>query len=162
RYLVCRPFPCGPPPNPADTFRCTRLSSDLCRACGGLPVVDGLVAGWADHEGLAPLPGHEGRPGRLGRARWSELGAAMDLVHLHRAGLLVQFAAALAEPGGQLLEGVGHRFGDAVDERRVLASYQGYPAEPGDQWLPAVAFLTGLEAGPFAVRGFGDRLVLGR
>jgi hypothetical protein len=29
---------------------------------GGLPVVDGLVAGMADHEGLALVPGHESRP----------------------------------------------------------------------------------------------------
>jgi hypothetical protein len=46
-----------------------------------------------------------GRPGRLGRSRWAELGEVADLVHLHRAGLLTQLAPASAEPGGQLLDG---------------------------------------------------------
>lgn len=36
-----------PSPNPADTFRCTRLSGDLGRVRGGSPVVDGVVAGVA-------------------------------------------------------------------------------------------------------------------
>jgi len=53
--MAAGPFPRDLPPNPADTFRCTRLSSDLRRVGGGLPVVDGLVAGAADHEGLAPF-----------------------------------------------------------------------------------------------------------
>jgi len=48
-------------------FRCTWLSGDLRRVGGDVPVVDGLVAGVADHEGLAPFPGHDGRPEGLSR-----------------------------------------------------------------------------------------------
>lgn len=44
---------------------------------------NGLVAGVADHEGLAPHPGHERRPRRLVCAELVELGELADLVDLH-------------------------------------------------------------------------------
>lgn len=119
------------------------------------------MAGVSDHEGLAPLPGHECRPGRLVCSGWFELSESADLVHLHLSRFLAQFAPALAEPDGQLLEGMGHRWWDAVDERRVRCACEWYPAEPCDQWLLAVAVDPGFEAGPWSVWGFDDRLVLG-
>jgi hypothetical protein len=63
--VVQGPFPRGLPPNPAGLFRGTRLSSDLCRLRVGLPDVDGVVAGGADHEGLAPTPDHDFDRSRL-------------------------------------------------------------------------------------------------
>src|ERR1039458_6594550 len=61
---VAGPFPRGLPPNHAGAFQRTWLSSDLRRAVGRVPV-DGVVAGWADREGLAPHLCHFRRPGGL-------------------------------------------------------------------------------------------------
>ena len=61
------PFPGSLPPNPACTFRCTGLSSDLCRVRDGVRV-DPVMAGAADDEGLAPHLGHEGGPRGLARS----------------------------------------------------------------------------------------------
>ena len=72
------PFPRGPPPNPAGLFRGTRLSSDLRRVRGGLPVVDGVVARVADHEGLAPLHDHDCGPRRLVCSGLIELSESAD------------------------------------------------------------------------------------
>src|SRR6187551_3501652 len=55
------PFPRGPPPNHAGPFPGTWLSSDLCRVRDGVGV-DDVVAGGADHEGLASLGCHERCP----------------------------------------------------------------------------------------------------
>ena len=68
-------FPRSLPPNPAGTFGCTGLSSDLCRVRDGV-CVDVVVAGGADNECLAPLFCHEGCPRGLARswpARGSDL-----------------------------------------------------------------------------------------
>jgi integrase len=73
-------------------FRCTWLSSDLRRDCGWLPVVDGIVAGVADHEGFSAFPCHERRPRGLVLTRLAEAGEFADLVHDHRARVLAQLA----------------------------------------------------------------------
>ena len=65
------PFPRSLPPNPADTFRCTGLSGELCRVRDGVSV-DVLVTGCADDEGLAPHSCHEGGPHGLAAARFPE------------------------------------------------------------------------------------------
>jgi hypothetical protein len=63
RCLRAGHFPCSLPPNPVGIFRCARLSSDLCRECrSALPVMNEVVAGWTDHEGLASLSRHEFHP----------------------------------------------------------------------------------------------------
>src|SRR6266704_3269835 len=49
----CGPFPRSLPPNPAGIFRCTGLSSDLCRVRDGVRM-DVVMAGGADDERLAP------------------------------------------------------------------------------------------------------------
>ena len=140
------PFPRGLPPNHAGTFRCTWLSSDLRRGGGGLPVMDGVVAGAADHQGLAPLPGHDGHPRGLACSGFAEAGEVADLVHEHSARVPAQLAPSGKEPGDQFLARVGDPAGDAVSDDRVLVACEGYPAEPGDQWLLAVAFDPGLVA----------------
>jgi hypothetical protein len=92
-----------PSPNPVEIFRCTRLSGDLRRVGGGLPVVDGLVAGVADHEGLGPFPGHEGRLHGLARSRFSQAGELADSVHNDLGRIFAQFTSPSQEPGDQLL-----------------------------------------------------------
>jgi hypothetical protein len=52
-----RPFPDGLPPNPACTFQCTGLSSDLYRVRDGV-CVDPFMAVGADDKCLAPLFRH--------------------------------------------------------------------------------------------------------
>jgi hypothetical protein len=53
-----------------------------------MPVVDGVMAGVADHEGLSPFPGHEVRPCRLVCSGLVELGEFADLVDLHLSRFL--------------------------------------------------------------------------
>ena len=79
------PFPRSLPPNPAGIFRCTGLSSGLCRVRDGVRV-DVVMAVSADGEGLAPHFGHEGRPRGLARSRLAEPGEGGDVVDgYHRA-----------------------------------------------------------------------------
>jgi hypothetical protein len=101
--------------------------------------VDGLVAGLANDEGLAPFPGHEGRPRGLAWSRCSEPGEFGDLVDSHRGALLAQLAPAGAEPVDQLLAGCGCQDRNGIDDEPVLVSPQWYPAEPCYQVLLAVA-----------------------
>jgi hypothetical protein len=79
--------------HPAGQFPGTRLSSDLRRGGGRLPVVDGVMAGWQTTRVLR-----------------------------------------------------------AVGEDRALAPYEGYPAEPCDQRLLAIAFDAGFKAEPIFTR----------
>ena len=115
------PFPCGPPPNHAGPFPSTWLSSDLCRGGDGVGV-DGVVAGGADHEGLASLGRHERRPLRLAWPGLPKAGQLADLVHQHLARVAAQLAPPCQEPVDQLLAGVGGRFGDTVIQVRVLVA----------------------------------------
>ena len=87
RSRCCGPFPRSLPPNPAGTFGCTGLSSDLCRVRDGV-CVDVVVAGGADNECLAPLFCHEGCPRGLARSWPAEAGEPGDLVDSHRCAVL--------------------------------------------------------------------------
>src|SRR6516162_10827419 len=86
---------------------------------GWLPVVDGLVAGCADDEGLAPHFGHQGCPGGL-LAAWlaGEVGELAGLVGFHRGAGVAPFAFAVQEPGDDLLRARG-RCGLAVGDDRL-------------------------------------------
>src|SRR5262249_32439469 len=134
-------------------FPSTWPSSDLRRVRCLLPVVDGVVAGVADHEGLALFPGHECRPGGLVWSGFPELRELADLVHEHLGRVAAQFASPFQERGDQFLTGRGSRRGDAVVELCVPVPCKWYPAEPCDQWLLASAFDPGFETGaqPFVV-----------
>src|ERR1017187_3784417 len=55
----------------------------LRRGGGRVPVVDGLVAGGSDHEGLPAHPGHELRPPGLRPSRPGEVSEFADLVYFH-------------------------------------------------------------------------------
>src|SRR5260370_9348236 len=107
------------------------------------------MAGQADYEGLAPLPGHVLRPRGLWLSRREEVGELADLVHLHPGPLAAQFAPACPEPGDQLLA-AGARGARAVVDDCVLLPGEGYPAEPPDQWLSALALDPGLKPPPSA------------
>ena len=50
--------------------------------------MDLVVAGRADHKGLAPLFRHEPGPGWLAGAGICEVGEPGDVVHLHLAAVL--------------------------------------------------------------------------
>ena len=145
------PFPGSLPPNPACTFQCTGLSSDLCRVRDGVRV-DPVMAGGADDERLAPHFRHEGGPRGLARSRLPELLEAGDLVDCHRGAGLAELAFPFAEPSDQLLAGVGDRDGRGVTDDRPPVLPQDDPAESCYQVLLALAVLPGLEAGPAARR----------
>jgi len=125
--------------------------------------MDLVVAGRADHEGLAPFCCHEAGPCWLAVAGACEVGQPGDVVHLHLAAVLAQFARVPQEPGDDLLAGVDLPAGIAVGEDRGFAPFEGDAAEPCDQgFLVSVADADGFEAGARPVRGFDDGLVAGR
>ena len=161
------PFPGGLPPNPACGFHRTGLSGDLCRVRDGVRV-DPVVAGGADDERLAPYSRHEGGPRGLSRSWFPERLEAGDLVDCHRGAGLAELAFPFAEPGNQLLAGVGGRVGRGVTDDRPPVLPQVDPAESCYQVLLALAVLPGLVAGPRSVTGldFGlpapNRLVIRR
>ena len=121
--------------------------------------MDLVVTGRADHEGLAPLCCHEPGPCWLASAGVCEVGEPGDVVHLHLAAVLAQFAPVPLEPGDDLLAGVGVPAGSAVDDDRGFLPFEGNAAEPCDQGLlVALADADGLEAGARPVRGFDGGL----
>lgn len=101
-FVCCelRPFPRSLPPNPAG--RSAHWALQRLRRGRDWGCVDDLVAGLADNEGLAPFPGHEGRPRGLAWFWCSELGEFGDLVDSHRGALPAQLAPARAEPVGSV------------------------------------------------------------
>ena len=132
------PFPCSLPPNPACTFRCTGLSSDLCRVRDWVRV-DVLVACRADDEGLAPHARHEGGPRGLARSRACRARlSAGDLVDGHRGAVLAELAPPFAEPVDQLLAGIADPGGRGVADDRPPVLPQGDPAESCYQVLLAL------------------------
>ncbi len=60
--------------------------------------MDCVVAGSADHEGLASPSCHELNPRRLRASRFSEVGEPADLVDNHLGALLAQLAPSREEP----------------------------------------------------------------
>ena len=86
-------------------FRCTGLSSDLCRVRDGVRVNPGMAVG-ADDEGLAPHLDHKGGPRGLARPWFAEPLERGDLVDGHCGAVLAQLACPVEEPVDQLLAGV--------------------------------------------------------
>ena len=80
------PFPRSLPPNPAGAFQRTGLSSDYAACVTGFAWMTSWQ-GWQTTRGLAPLPGHEGRPRGLAWSWRAEPGELGDLVDGHRAAL---------------------------------------------------------------------------
>ena len=116
-----------------------------------MPVVYGLVAGDADHEGFPAHPGHELRPSGLRPSCPGEVGELADLVDFHVGQRVAPLALSCPEPDGQLLA-AGGQVGKAVGDDRFLLSFQRDATEPGDQWFPARPFDGGLEADARPVR----------
>jgi hypothetical protein len=99
--------------------------------------MDAVVAGMADHEGLAVPLCHELRPCGLRLSRPREIGESADLVHLHVGSVLAEFTSARSQATdqfGALAAGRG-RDGLAVVEYRRLVPVQRYATEPGEQWF---------------------------
>ena len=86
--------------------------------------MDVVVAGGADHEGLAPAFRHDLRPCRLWPSWGGEMSQLGDVVHLHLAGVLTHLAPSPEEPGDQLLVVDGGWDGLAVGEDRVALPSQ--------------------------------------
>ena len=101
----------------------------LLRGGGRVPVVDGLVAGTADHEGFPAHPGHELRPPGLCPSRPGEVGELADLVDFHVGRRLAVLTPPGAEPLDQLLA-AGGRVGKAVGDDRLLLPFQRDATEP--------------------------------
>ena len=109
------------------SFPASWLSSDLLRGCrGGLPCVDGVVAGLADHEGLALPFCHELCPRGLWSSRCDEVGEFADLVDLDVGPLVTEFAPAEAESvmKSNLFADSEQGTGETVVEDRLLLPSQ--------------------------------------
>ncbi|MCW2914894.1 MAG: hypothetical protein JWN52_2962 [Actinomycetia bacterium] len=76
--------------------------------------MDGVVAGRADHEGLAVHLGHFRRPRGLVWSDLPEAGEFADLVDDHLARVAAQLTPPGEEPVDQLFTGVWGPGGDAV------------------------------------------------
>ena len=70
-----------------------------------------VVAGSADHEGLASPFRHELGPRWLWSSRLGEVGESADVVHVHLGPLLAELTAARPDPGDALRPGLGTRGG---------------------------------------------------
>ena len=83
--------------------------------------MDVLVAGTADHQGLASPFGHELYPsGFLPLARPVEVGELADVMDLQLLGCSAQLAAPGHEPVDQLVSLGGGQNGSAVCQQRRL------------------------------------------
>ena len=156
------PFPRGLPPNRADPFPSTRLSSDYDVSCGVCGCMDVSVAAVADHQGLTTPFHHRLYPYGLVRTGLDEVGELVDVMHLDAIRLPAELASPLQQPFDQLLVGIERSVRLTVDDDRCLLPFERDPAEPGDQWVPAVADDAGLEARARPVRCHDFGLVLGR
>ena len=59
-----------------------------------MPVMDEVMAGGADHEGLSSLSCHELGPWRLWLPGFAEVGELADVVGFHLAGALAHLASS--------------------------------------------------------------------
>src|SRR3954453_15789530 len=118
------------------------------RSRRGYVSVDVVVAGAADDEGLAPFPGHEGRPRWLAWPGRAELGESGDVVDCHRGAVIAQLAPPPAEPADQLLARGGGRDRGGISDDRALVAFESSPAESCYQVLLARPLKAGLGAGP--------------
>src|SRR5215467_5612193 len=81
-----------------------------------------------------------------------QVGKLADLVDIHWARLLAQFAPSCLEPSDQLFAAEGDRCWHTVGEDRALVTPQRNAAEPCYQWGAAVPFDADLEAFAWPVR----------
>lgn len=102
-------------------------------------MVDEIMAGRADHEGLASLTCHELYPLGLVRPRVAEIGQAAELVYVHRVRVLAELAPPAAEPTEQLLARVGDLGRGSIGEDRAGLALEWDSTEPRYQRLPVVA-----------------------
>ena len=100
--------------------------------------MDDVVAGGADHEGLAAHPCHELRPWRLSLPGLCEVGELADVMDFHIAGVLAHLASSALEPLDELGT-ADDRGWLAIDDDRVALPSKGDATEEGGQWFPAGA-----------------------
>ena len=140
------------------------------RACGSPVIYAALVTGWAwmsvvageaDHEGLASFGRHERRPRGLARPGWSQAGSLRTWCTSTLPGSPHSSHRRVRSRWISSLRGWGAGWGMRSSEDRVLVAHQGDPAEPGYQIRLAVAVDPGLEARPQPVPGLDLGLVLG-
>ena len=124
--------------------------------------MDVVVAGRADHEGLASSSRHEVRPWRLWLPRSAEVGELADVVDFDLAGVLAQLTSSCLEPLDQLGAADDARGWLAVGEDRFPLLFQGEATEGGGQRFLAGAFDNHLQAGAWPVRCVDGGLVTGR
>ena len=88
-----------------------------------VPVVDGLMAGSADHEGFPAHLGHELRPSGLRPSCPGKVGELADLVDFHVGQRVAPLAPPGPEPLSQLLA-AGGQVGKAVGDDCLLLPFQ--------------------------------------
>ena len=159
-FRCCGPFPRSLPPNPACTFRCTGLSSDLCRVRDGVGV-DVVVAGGADDERLAPHSCHEGRPRGLARPGLPRLASPATWWTATVAPCSHSSHRRLRSRWISSLRGTVTGTGAGSADDRAPVRVEGDPAESCYQVRLALALYPGLEAGPQSVTGHDLGLVAG-
>src|SRR5947208_11393123 len=106
--------------------------------------MDVFVAVVADHQGLAAPFHHLLYPYGLVCTGLDEVGKLVDVMHLDAIRSPAQLASSLQQPLDQLLVGVERPVWLTVDDDRRFLPLEGDPAEPCDQWVPAVADDAGL------------------
>ena len=89
-----------------------------------------VVAGGADHEGLAPPSRHDRHPFGLLCPGVSEICQGADVVRLNVARALTDLAGVREEPGDELVVRMVHPDRLTVDDRRRSLPLQWNAAEP--------------------------------
>jgi hypothetical protein len=98
--------------------------------------VDVIMAGGADHEGLAPSIRHDLGPPGLARAGRVEIRELADLMNLDIARGAAKLAGVRQQAGDQFLVWIVNRNRLAVDELGRALPLEWDTTEPCDQWLP--------------------------
>lgn len=124
--------------------------------------MDVLMACFADHEGFASTFSHQVYPRGPFRPSWLvEISEFADVVDLQSDPPFAELALSGEEPVDQLVASNGGHDRLEIGDDGSALSLERYPAEAGDQGLPASVSLHGdLKAGPGSVRGVDAGLVL--
>lgn len=124
--------------------------------------MDVLVACFADHEGFASTFSHQVYPRGPFRPSWLvEISEFADVVDLQSDPPFAELALSGEEPVDQLVASNGGHDRLEIGDDGSALSLERYPAEAGDQRLPASVSLHGdLKAGPGSVGGVDAGLVL--
>src|SRR6476659_3450306 len=124
--------------------------------------MDVVMAGGADHEGLASFSCHELGPWRLWLPGFVEVGELADVVDFYLAGVMAHLASSCLEPFDPPPTTDDARGALAADQDRVALPFEGNATECGGQRFPAGAFDGCLQARAWPVRGVDGGLVAGR